>query len=296
MKNKKETRKGAPSRVSDTLKLLFSFDQFLADIKIIRKNFDIPLNGFEEGKDCGKWLHNLAEKTDLRIEEILRDQELRKLWQNNGIEYRKRKDILINEAPLNKYRNTLKDLVKKYTLPFNLLDAIELFILYNKPSVIAPSSNFSLSMNPEARKNTAEYISIKAYAPLTEKEIKIATEMLRSMQKHYLPKSVSRDIKTKHDVDKMLEIEAEMKKRLFKRTESYTDYLALLKKSYDRGDINERQFKETKKKHLHDIKIEEKYTSREISKIFFGSHQKAYLVRQICSRLAKERKIRFGKV
>ena len=157
--------------------------------------------------------------------------------------------------------------------------------------IFLPSTNFSLSLNPEARKGTAKWVEIRAYTRLTEEEIRNAMIILREFQKHYLPPQLTEDIRKHQDIDKAIAIEKEMRRRIKKTYQKPDWYLQQVRKKY-----GEEEFERVKK--LNPTRIEKeiiKYTSKEIAKKFFGSSKKAGLVRQIYSRLQKERVKRFRK-
>ena len=83
-----------------------------------------------------------------------------------------------------------------------------------------------------------------------------------------------------------------MKRRIKKTYQRPNRYLEEVKKQY-----GEKEFERVKRLNPQLIEKEIiKYTSKEIAKKIFGTPKKEALVRQIYSRLRKERKKRFGEI
>ncbi len=283
------------SKNLDTMKLLVSWDKFRGDVSQLREKYSIPLKGFPNSNEFKKWDKKLCRASDAFWETKDYRNKRKKLLLLREKDYRQflvEQDLINKEVPINKFNQSIKDLLNEYNPPYNFLDALRMYIYYNKISMIfLPSTNFSLSLNPEARKGTAKWVEIRAYTRLTEEEIRNAMIILREFQKHYLPPQLTEDIRKHQDIDKAIAIEKEMRRRIKKTYQKPDWYLQQVRKKY-----GEEEFERVKK--LNPTRIEKeiiKYTSKEIAKKFFGSSKKAGLVRQIYSRLQKERVKRFRK-
>lgn len=284
------------SKNLDTMKLLISWNKFQADVLQLRKDFSMSPEGFLNSEELKKWDKKLCQNSDDFWETKDYKNRKKKLLLLKEKKYRQfliEQEIINNEVPINKFNQSIKDLLKKYNLPYNFLDAIKMYIYHNKiTSIFLPGTNFSLSLDPEGRKGMAKWIEIRTYARLTEKEIRDAVNSLRELQKHYLPSALTKDIRKHQDIDKAIDIEKEMKQRIRKTYQKPDWYLEQVKKRYGKEE-----FERTKK--LNPQRMEKeiiKYTSKEIAKKFFGDPRKENLVRQIHSRLQKEREKRFGKI
>jgi hypothetical protein len=280
----------------DTMKLLTSWDKFQVDVGKIREDFSIPLEGFSSGEEAKNWDKNLCQSSDDFWEtKYYRDKrkELLLLKEKDYRQFIIEQKFVNDEVPINKFNQSIESLVIKYHLPYNFLSTIRIYVCYGKiTSMFLPATNFSLSFDPSGRKGTAKWVEIKTYAQLTEKEIRDAVKFLRHMQKHYLPPTLTKDVRIHQDIDRAIKIEKEMKQRIKKIVEKPDWYLGLVKKQH-----GEKKFEEVKKNNLWRVEKElVKYTSKEISNKFFGTPKKADLVRQIYSRLQKERKKRFGEM
>ncbi len=301
----KKTKKGKKSRGShpilhgknlDTMKLLISWDKFQRDLSKLRKSFSIPLEGFSNNEEVKKWDENLCHDSDNFWKTEDYKNKRKKLLLLKEKDYRQfliEQELINKEVPINKFSQSVEDLVIKYHLPYNFLNAIRMYIYYGKiTSIFLPDTNFSFSLNSEGRRGTAKWIEIRTYAQLTEEEIRIAMKGLRQMQKHYLPLVLTEDIRKHRDTDKAIEIEKEMKQRMIKTYQKPDWYLQQVRKAYGK-----KEFERVKK--LNPARIEKeiiKYTSKEIANKIFGNYKKANLVRQIYSRIQKERKKRFGEI
>lgn len=284
----------------DTIKLLVSWDKFQVDLLQLRKDFSIPSEGFFNSEELKKWHEKLCQDSDdFWTTEDYRNRR-KKLLLLRKKDYRQfliEQEFINKEVPINRFNQSIKNLAKKYNLPYNFLDAIKMYIYHNKiVSIFLPIANFSLCIDPEGRKGTAKWIELKTYARLTEKEIRRAMNSLRELQKHYLPAVLTEDIRKHQDTDKAIYIEKEMNKRIRKTEEKPDSYLEKVRKRYGEEEYK-RTIKKWRAEGIEPMKKEIiKYTSREIAKKIFGSEKKANLVRQIYSRLQKEREKRFGKI
>ena len=300
IKNKGSKSKNVHSRQNnknlDTIKLLVSWDKFQTDTLQLRKDFSIPPKGFLHTKDLKKWDEKLCRDSDTFWETEDYKNKRKKLLLLRKKDYRQfliEQNLINKEVPINKFNQSIKNLIKKYNLPYIFLNAIKSYIYHNKISTIfPPCTNFSLCLDPEARKGSARWVEIRIYSQLTEREIRNAINDLRGFQKHYLPPLLTKDTRKHHGIDKAIAIEKEMKRRIKKTYQRPNRYLEEVKKQY-----GEKEFERVKRLNPQLIEKEIiKYTSKEIAKKIFGTPKKEALVRQIYSRLRKERKKRFGEI
>jgi len=276
------------------LKLLTASDEFQTDIVQIRKESSIPPKGFLNNEELIKWYEKLYQDTE-------------DFWESEDYKKRRKKLLLLrkkdcakfiieeehlnNEAPINKFNNSVEKIVGKYNLPYNFLDVIRAYIYHNKIiPLYLPYSNFAISysLNEDGR---AKWVDLRTYSRLTEKEIRKAIKNLRATQEYCLPPALNINIKIRKDIDMVLEIEKEMRNTDRRRKEGKADsYLVKVRKQY-----GEKVYRKTIRKQqaegIKSIKRKiNKHKSREIAKKIFGTSEKENLVRQIYSRLQKERK------
>jgi hypothetical protein len=249
------------------MKLLITQPGFLDNVEIIRKKIGIPLDGLKSKKKKNQWLSTNFEK---------RLPGIKGLYDKNGVLY------------------NAESLIKKYNLRYNFLHHIEHFIFYGK--IDAPKYNFDVSIGPDPRgRRDNKWVSIKAYAPLTKAEIRISTKKLLSLQKEFLPKKVTLDIRPRVDIDLAIKIEKEMNTRFRREKIEYSGYLADLEKAGKKSAYYNLEFKKQKKirtKEVHKQIIIK--TSKEIAKKFFETEDKAYYVRKIYQAIKEKRESLFG--
>ncbi len=278
----------------DKIKLLVSWDKFQVDLLQLRKDFSIPSEGFSSNEEIKKWDKKLSQDSDAFWETEDYKNRRKKLLLLRKKDYRQfliEQELINEDVPINKFNRAIRNLVNKYHLPYNFLDAIKMYVYHNKiASVFLPSTNFSLSFDPEGRKGKTRWIEIKTYALVTEKEIRSAVKSLRNLQKLYFSPNLTQNVRVHKNIDVAIAIEKEKKNIDRKREkEKASSYLEKVRKQYGekmyRKTIRERQTEGIKL-----IKRINKNTSREIAKKIFGTPEKENLVRQIYSRLQKERK------
>lgn len=248
------------------MKLLVSADEFQAEVAQIRKNTGIPDGGFLDNKKLRKWQRKLEKDSDGLME----------------------KGRPVGELPINKFYDSIEALVVKYNLPYNFLSAVKAYILLGKIiSLYLPASSYAIAFSP--KKGKAKWIDLRVYSRLTEKEIRQAIKDLRIDQGHYLTPALNLDIRIRKNIDVVLDMGEKMKKRRLKAGEIVSDYLEKVRKQY--GENQYKLAKKTNPSHITKIK---KYTSENIAKETLNDKKRDYLIRQINSRLRKERKKLFG--
>lgn len=248
------------------MKLLVSADKFQAEVAQIRASAGITDGGFLNDDEFRGWQKKLEKNSDTLL----------------------KKGRPICELPINKFYNSMETLVGKYNLPYNFLNALKTYILRNKIiPLYLPSSGYAIAFSP--KKGRAKWIDLRVYSRLTEKEIRQAIKDLRADQEHYLSPALNMDIRIRKDINLVLEMAEKMKNRRLKMEEIPNDYLKKVREQYD-----EKQYKLAKKENPSYITKVKKYTSGSIAKEFFNDKKKSYRIRQINSRLCKERKKLFG--
>jgi hypothetical protein len=99
-----------------TIEILYTisnFPTFWMDIKFLRKDFDIPIDGFENVGLAKTWILNNREL------EFFLDSKIKE-----------NRDAIFKEK---EYEKRLIELIKKYKIPPALLYIFEQYVLYNKP-------------------------------------------------------------------------------------------------------------------------------------------------------------------
>ncbi len=284
------------SKNLDIIKLLVSWDKFQVDLLQLRKDFSIPPEGFSSNEEFKKWDEKLCRDSDAFWETEDYKNRRKKLLLLRKKDYRQfliEQELINEDVPINKFNRAIRNLVNKYHLPYNFLDAIRMYVYHNKiASIFLPSTNFSLSLDPEGRKGTARWIEIRTYALLTEKEIRSAVKSLRSFQKHYFSPNLTQDVRVHKNIDVAIDIEKEMKNtdRIRRKEGKADSYLEKVRKQHGEKAYRE-AIRKQRAEGIKPIKRKiNKYRSREIAKKIFGTPEKENLVRQIYSRLQKERK------
>lgn len=240
------------------MKLLTTHEEFLKDVRNIRQKLDIPTNGFKTKSRKSKW----ALKWDKRLpggKENLKDS--RSLYFN------------------------AQNLVDKYQLRYNFLSHIENFILFGKVDAPKVNCTFNKQLNPKCLK-WAHSISIKTYAPLSDKELERLKERLKELQKEFFPKKVLINWKPKITIDEALAIEEAMEERE-RITERIVEskYLEIIK-----SKVSKEEYEEILSMPEHRQKIRTEViqiTSNEIAEEFNRTPDN---IRKIYSRIKEKRK------
>lgn len=223
------------------LKLLTILPYFQEDVKRIRQELNIPPTGFNNEENLKRWYDaEIIEKSD----EIIGSREFRKAVAKletikNYPDYLKQKWGLNDKIPLFRMAHRKEMLGKKYKLPANFyenqLGGLLSYITRNE--LRPPSNNWIIEQDPEGRKGTTKWFAIKIFSPLSKKELKDATKMLKSLQKHYFPKGlvVNSRIKKQFDRDLIIfrELVLERDKKPIKR-KKYSGYLSYIKDPKER--------------------------------------------------------------
>lgn len=259
-------------------KLLVNLTSFQEDIKKIRKELKIPLGGFNDEEGFQSWDERVltAESDRVILSKSFREQSIKvgALEAKDYGEFLKQKWLLHDKIPINRLNNRLEQLCSTYKLPANFGERnfrlSRLFGYITMNEIVPPSNNWVIQPDPDGRRGTTKWLSIKTYAPLSNKEFTEAKEMLISLQNHYFPKTITLTQRAKDNFDRDLEIYKTLVLERSKkpvRKKSYSGYLALLSPT------------ERKKwEHLHPkgVRVEfDEETTREVARKMGISHDTA---------------------
>jgi hypothetical protein len=238
MRMKKTRKQASPIQYKNDVRfrLLVALPSFQEDVRAVRKEMGIPLEGFSNHEDRRKWHHNLIVETDRVMDAPAFLKSERDMFAIRHPQKRmERRDELYRTAPLYKMGYLKRQLGEKYRLPEHFIadNPLQGLQIYIETGIVrAPSGNWSITMNPEARKGTAKWLALTTYAPLSKKELNEAKKMLEDMQRHYLLPQVVVATRTKKQFERDLEIFREFIKRESKpvRRKSYEPqtYLSIL--------------------------------------------------------------------
>lgn len=188
-------------------KLLAEDSDFKKDIRKIRKKINIPEGGFSKADKILDWYEkDMIEKSDeIEASEEFK-KEIEKLHEKieeenlSGKEVKRKSRKIHAKIPINFFTYRVEFLIDKYNLPLNFRDTIRNYIIDN--SLRIPVQNFSKGSYQAGEKpSDSEYLPIKIYTKLTEKEFKDLKEFIKRKSKH-LPKyqklkNIDRDLKIK---------------------------------------------------------------------------------------------------
>lgn len=255
-------------------KLLASLPSFQTDIKEIRKELDICEEGLTD-VDFKDWYEEkIIKQSDIMLksdEYLDLKNKAKKMKLKNYSEYLKISWKANNLIPINKFRNKQEMLGEKYNLPKNFYSTgptsgIWLYITQNK--ICAPSNNWAIAPNPEARLGTAKSMSLTTYAPLDKKELGNAVKMLKEMQKSYFPKQVVFPQRIKNNFERDLEIFKELciqrkNKPVKKKIYIKGGYLSYVK------NVSKKEMRSLERKNKSGIKVDfDEITSRNVARKF----------------------------
>lgn len=248
-------------------KLLSLLPSFQGDVQAIREELKIPQNGLKNDEDFRLWHEQeMVHQSDKVISSKKFSEALKKihhLEREDHAEYLKQNWLLHDTIPINRIKNRMETLGRRYNLPANFYEQrpCGLYFYITKNALTPPSSNWVIQFDHEARKGTTKWLAIQTYAPLSKKEFEDAKKMLVPIQKHYFPKSITIGERAKKQFDRDFEIYKELvlerKKKPVKR-KTHTGYLAYIKNPDDRRKLE--------KLHPNDVGIEfDETTSREVA-------------------------------
>lgn len=244
MANKKAKPSRASMKNEMKMKLLVVLPSFQNDVSEIRKEFGIPEGGFgKNDKAYSGWYHKkfYEEPDKIQDSKPYKDEELglkTARWERkiNPNEYKNRKWKLLDRVPISALNHRLDSLRKKYRLPFNFISAARGGIRWyiERGEVLTPGNNWMIILDQDTRKETARWLSIQTFAPLSKEEGRDSLRMLKGVQAHYFPASINIPLRErkKFERDLLLVNELSVKRTGHPvRKKHLTNYLAILEKS-----------------------------------------------------------------
>lgn len=201
---------------SETLKLLSFHPGFLADIRTIRVESDLPSEGLSGGWEDKKrgyedWLNKMERKDTkyknqktfkTKVSQILKARADRLI---DSIETDKQMNELLRCLPSSLHHLAINRLLSKFKLFAKYRSAIENFLFYNDFCLSSPSgSPWTVSFAEDEHRESHPVVIIKMYSPLTLLEqrgaMRRAHRMFRLKYTDYTIqrnpyRSIDRDIK-----------------------------------------------------------------------------------------------------
>jgi len=257
------------------MKLLVTLDSFQEDIRVVRKEMKIPMEGFSNSSDFRNWYEKkFIEESDKIIYSNSFTEKTKKVNNiKNYPDYLKENWKLKDEIPINRIKNRQEMLCEKYYLPSNFgVDGSgpygsPLFMYITQNSIKPPSNNWVIQQDAEGRKGTTRWLSMVTFAPLSKKELKEAEEVLASLQKHYFPKGITHSTRSKKQFERDLEIYNELSKRKKKpvKRKQPTGFLVNAKKQVSKKDYEKYYEKKYREKIIFDF---DEVIAKDIAKKF----------------------------
>jgi len=257
------------------MKLLVTLDSFQEDIRVVRKEMKIPMEGFSNSSDFRNWYEKkFIEESDKIIYSNSFTEKTKKVNNiKNYPDYLKENWKLKDEIPINRIKNRQEMLCEKYYLPSNFgVDGSgpygsPLFMYITQNSIKPPSNNWVIQQDAEGRKGTTRWLSMVTFAPLSKKELKEAEKVLASLQKHYFPKGITHSTRSKKQFERDLEIYNELSKRKKKpvKRKQPTGFLVNAKKQVSKKDYEKYYEKKYREKIIFDF---DEVIAKDIAKKF----------------------------
>lgn len=150
-------------------RLLLMQPKLQSEVKSIRSEFGIPPNGFESEEKLNEWQQNTENKPYIEI-----------------IPYE------LKARSQNPFKERLDRLGEAFNLPFHFYHSSEFglpcYVLTDK--LIVPKNNWDIDLDVRAPHEYPRWVGIRAYAPLSEIEIREAVKQLKIDQQEELSKGV----------------------------------------------------------------------------------------------------------
>lgn len=182
---KEENFNKLSARAKQKVKLLVARPDFQEEVLRLRKGVNIPENGFRENKSSQKWYYDLCHSDDDYIQKVWfkRKSEiikLEKLGKYSDAEKLK-KDLTIS-SPLNSFRISIKNLIKKYKLPLNWEESIRRYIIFD--DIDKMWIPLGLNLYTELDKDTElQRLYLEIQGDTTKKDIEKQWELVKHYQK-----------------------------------------------------------------------------------------------------------------
>jgi len=247
-----------------TLRLLFSWDQYQDKEIFFRRKHNIPLEGFGNESEHKKWLENMDDKEEKAI--------------------RNNKPFL----PWEIFFTDLSEILSNFNLPENFKNDVKCHLLTGDLR-FSPAS-FSFSFEPGfSPKREVDNISVNIYQRLTEDDFnEIKREIKWLCDRHFPSRGIDK-ARENSSLDRDIAMEKRLNEIKKKIKETDSTYLQEVKENHGVSKYNE-----VKKMQRHDeVEELEKFTYRDIALEFYDDIEKATNVRTALNELEKKRKERF---
>lgn len=260
------------------MRLLVLVPEFQKDVRSVRKEqgFGIPENGFQSDEELDRW------------------------FQERGLLFHGMKPSwFYKKPPTNPFKDWVQEIGEKFNLPYNFyysaLYGVGYYILTDYIKI--PANNWEVDVDSQKDGSKPRWVLIRAYAPLSNKEIREATAELRREQHLLMKGHVTRNTRVHEEFERDLENVGAWSSERGKpakikqfRQDSYLSKLAAS------GKYSKSQLKEWSKAWKEEgLEIEEtvpsKITSMEIAG---GSKKESAMLRQAKKRLHKLARELFG--
>ncbi len=167
-------------------KILVATPGFQKEVLIIRKKFNIPLEGLKDQESNQKWYRDFYQSESEFFRNVWgkRRHEISELKEaGKFIEAQELTKELNNTMPINALRITIKNILQKYKLPLNWEESIRRYILFNNiDSMWLPGGIY---INVEYDQDTGLHkLSVEIQDDTTLEDIKKAWPDIEFHQKH----------------------------------------------------------------------------------------------------------------
>ena len=179
---------------------LLVYPPFREDVWEIRKELDIPPDGYTSNEEIEKW----QEKQNQMTQEFEDSTEINKSLERISNNFKSGKidrhtankysELVMTKCPINKFSGFIKGIIKRYKIPINFEMSLRVYILSNKISWI-PMNNFGFKMEDN-------HLSLSIYSKLTKVEMTDLVKYIRTFNK-----SLPRILEIKDTVKAQLSIE-----------------------------------------------------------------------------------------
>lgn len=260
------------------MRLLVLVPEFQKDVRSVRKEkeFGIPENGFQSDEELDRW------------------------FQERGLLFHGMKPSwFYKKPPINPFKDRVKEIGEKFNLPYHFyysaLYGVGYYILTDYIKI--PANNWEIDVDLQKDGSKPRWVLIRAYAPLSNKEIGEATTELRKEQHLLMKGHVTRNTRVhgqfERDLKNIGAWSSERGRPAEIRQSKQNGYLAELMAS---GKYSKFQLKEWSKAWEEErLEIEETVPSRITSmEIAGGNKKESATLRQAKKRLHKLAKELFG--
>ena len=121
-------------RARQRAKLIIARPDFQENISSLRKKFNIPADGLKGERKIQKWHHEFYQSDDDYHETVWRSRRHEIIRLKKERKFREAEELsrdLNNTSPVNAFRITIKNLLRKYKIPLRWNDSIRRYTLFN---------------------------------------------------------------------------------------------------------------------------------------------------------------------